>query len=457
MKAIGVKKIILVIDDDTLFCDALRDHLKNSATEVFAAHTGTDGLSICSHNKVDIVLLDQNLPDDEGYTLCSSILKYNDQAKIIFITAHPSFEGAVKAIRAGAHDYLSKPFELEELSLAIGNALKTLALEKVAQIEDYKSHRESEESVLIGSSRETIEILRLIDLAASTDAPVLITGETGTGKNVVARAIHYKSSARKTAIRGAFISINCAALPENLIEAELFGYEKGAYTGATASKRGIFEMAEGGTLFLDEIGEMPIHLQTKLLGVLEDKKIKRLGGDSIRPVDVRIIAATSAELESAMGKTFRSDLYYRLSVIRMHIPPLRERRQDIPELCDYLLKKIAIGRDIELADSELERLMEYDWPGNIRELKNILERATILQKEPVIRPSELLSKSDTGRPGMQGNPAAGGDAVATLAEVEKNYIKYALEKLSGNYTKTADVLGISLSTLKRKIKDYGLK
>jgi len=447
----NARKVLLIIDDDELFCDAVRDYLSSNTMEVLTANTGAEGLNACLQNKVDVVLLDQNLPDAEGHTLCPSILKYNEQTKIVFITAHPSFEGAVKAIRAGAHDYLSKPFELEELSLTIGNALKTLALEKVAQIEDYKSSKDSEETVLVGSSEAIAGILKFVDLAASENAPVLITGETGTGKNVVARAIHYKSYARKDA----FISINCAALPENLIEAELFGYEKGAFTGAVTSRRGIFEMAEGGTLFLDEIGEMPVHLQTKLLGVLEDKKIKRLGGDVIRPVDVRIIAAANSELENAIDKTFRSDLYYRLSVIRIHIPPLRERQQDIPELCNYLLRKIAHGRALKLDDSEMKKLMLYDWPGNVRELKNILERAFILQKGQDLSPSVLLRERYTGQLNDRGRLK--GDTIMPLEEVEKNHIRYALENLSGNYTKTAKVLGISLSTLKRKIKDYGLK
>ena len=444
-------KILLVIDDDRLFCDTVRDYFQGSMKEVLIANTGNEGLEACLKNRVDVVLLDQNLPDMEGHELCPDILKYNDQTKIIFVTAHPSFEGAVKAIKTGAHDYLSKPFELEELSLTVENALKTLALEKVAQVEEYKSNKESEEAVLVGHSAGILEILKFIDLAASEYAPVLITGETGTGKNVVASAIHYRSAGRKNA----FISINCAALPENLIEAELFGYEKGAYTGAAASRKGIFEMAEGGTLFLDEIGEMPLHLQSKLLGVLEDKKVRRLGGESIRPVDVRIIAATGSELEKVLGKTFRSDLYYRLSVIRMHIPTLRDRRQDIPELCDYLLKKITLGRDFSLNDLEVKKLMQYDWPGNVRELKNILERSLILQKGNELRPSELIGKTYAVQ--SNSNEITSNKVIQPLEEIEKQHIKSALEGLSGNLTKTANALGISLSTLKRKIKNYNLK
>jgi len=353
MRTAGDIKVVLIIDDDRLLCDVVREFLEKENLKVLAAHTCAEGISIYSQNKVDIVLLDQNLPDGEGYELCPSILKYYEHAKIIFITAFPSFDNAVKAIKGGANDYLSKPFEMEELSLAVRQALKMLNLEKVAQIENYRKTKESEKNVIVGSSKEFTEILSAIDLAASTDAPVLITGETGTGKSVVAKAIHFKSKARE----GAFISINCAALPENLIESELFGYEKGAFTGAATRMRGIFEMAEGGTLLLDEIGEMPVHLQTRLLNVLEDKKIKRLGGDVFRPVNFRIIAATSADLGSSLGRNFRSDLYYRLSVMRIHIPPLRERRQDIPEICAHFLNEIASGHDIALDKSEKDNLM----------------------------------------------------------------------------------------------------
>ena len=452
MKSLNSPKTLLIIDDDKIFCDTIKSYLAKDVMEVFTAHTGAEGINICSQKKVDVVLLDQKLPDGEGHSFCQSILKHNDKTKIIFITAYPSFEGAVKAIKAGAHDYLSKPFELEELSLEIEQALRTIELEMVEQFHQYKIDKESEDAILVGSEGGLSEISRLVDLAASSlNSPVLITGETGTGKNVVARAIHYRSPIRSSS----FVSINCAALPENLIEAELFGYERGAFTGAITGRKGIFEMAEGGTLFLDEIGEMPLHLQTKLLGAIEDKKIKRIGSESIIPVNVRIIAATCVDLEKATGKTFKKELYYRLSVIRLHLPPLRERRPDIPELCEYLLKKIAEGHEVKLHDAEIKRLMEYDWPGNVRELKNILERAVLLQKGPFIKPSELLM-SDIGHvPTFHALPMD--DNLTTLNEMEKAYIKYVLEKLSSNYTKTAKSLGISLSTLKRKIKSYSLK
>jgi DNA-binding NtrC family response regulator len=471
-------KTLLIIDDDKVLCDVVRDHFASRSVEVLVAHSGAEAHTIYQKRKVDVTLLDQKLPDVEGYTLCPSILQHNEQAKIIFITAHPSFESAVKAIRSGAYDYLSKPFDLEELNLAVEKAFRTIKLENIEQLQNYRIDRKSEQTVLIGGNGALAETMRLVDLAASVDSPVLITGETGTGKNLVAEAIHYKSPAHSAA----FISVNCASLPENLIEAELFGYEKGAFTSAVTARKGIFEMAEGGTLLLDEIGEIPLHLQSKLLSVLEEKKIRRLGGESINPVEVRIIASTSIPLETALGNSFRKDLYYRLNVIRIHIPPLRERRDDIPELCTYLLKKIAGGHEVNLPDSETEKMKEYDWPGNVRELRNILERAFILHKGSVLQPSELLStavaNSKPFGPAFRGirpepfdstvrpEPVEGGtvplrtgsvEALIPLMEMEKKYIKHALDNLSHNYTQTAKSLGISLSTLKRKIKEYGLK
>lgn len=450
MKTHKATRRIVVIDDDKVFCRAVADYFTNETTEVLAAHTGEDGLVICSQHKVDVVLLDQKLPDVEGVSICPSILNHHDQTKIIFITAYPSFDNAVEAIKMGAYDYLSKPFELEELKLAVERALRTLELERIEQLQSYKDDKESEEAVLVSGNGEFAGILQLVDVAASVDAPVLITGETGTGKSVVARAIHYKGLSHKKL----FICLNCAALPENLIEAELFGCEKGAFTGAVTARKGIFELAEGGTLFLDEIGAMPLHLQSKLLGVLEDKQIRRIGGESVKSVDVRIIAATNCDLENAVAKrTFREDLFYRLSVIRIHIPPLRDRREDIPELCRYFIHTMAHGRHVNLPDSEVARLMKYEWPGNVRELKNILERSFILHKGPELRPSAFLN----GALKTSSFSSSGGNGNSSLVEVERKHIRHVLNTCSGNYTQTARVLGISLSTLKRKVKRYGVE
>jgi DNA-binding NtrC family response regulator len=439
---------ILIIDDDRLFCDTVKYFFSSENMHVFTANSGGDGLKICSQNKIEIILLDQKLPDTEGVLLCPRILEKNEQSKIIFITAYPSFENAVEALKIGAHDYLSKPFELEELKLAVDQALRTIELEQIEQVQHYRDNKESKETVVICDQGGLTEIRQLVDLAAEGNAPVVITGETGTGKGIIAKSIHYKSFAQNNP----FISINCAALPENLIESELFGYEKGAFTGAVSSRKGIFELAEGGTLFLDEIGTMPLHLQSKLLGVLEDKAIRRVGGESIRPINVRIIAASNINLEDAvMKKTFRNDLYFRLSVIRIHIPPLRERPQDIPELCSFFIRKITKDHRVTLSESELIKLKSYNWPGNVRELKNIIERSLIIQKGKSLRPSDLLI---AGIPLYHATAPSRENEIETLEEMEKNHIRYVLNHCSGNYTRSAKVLGISLSTLKRKVKQY---
>lgn len=451
MKTHKATRRIVVIDDDKVFCHAVADYFSNETTEVLTAHTGEGGLDICSQHKVDVVLLDQKLPDMQGVSLCPSILRHHDQTKIIFITAYPSFDNAVDAIKMGAYDYLSKPFELEALRLAIERSLRTLELEQIEQLQSYKDDKESEGTVLVSGDGGFSEILKLIDVAASADAPVLITGETGTGKSVVARSIHYRGLSNKKV----FICINCAALPENLIEAELFGCEKGAFTGAVATRKGIFELAEGGTLFLDEIGAMPLHLQSKLLGVLEDKKIRRIGGQSMKSIDVRIIAASNTDLENAIEQgNFREDLFYRLSVLRIHIPPLRDRREDIPELCGHFINTMARGRHVDLPDSELERLLAYEWPGNVRELRNVLERSLILHKGSELMPSKFLNGGFMTS-SISSLPSTGGNGNRSLEEVERRHIQHVLDTCSGNYTRAARALGISLSTLKRKVKRYG--
>lgn len=447
-----VKRKILIIDDNDIFCESVSDLLSDKNTDVLTANTGKEGLRICTETKIDVVILDQKLPDTEGVSLCPSILKQNEQTKIIFVTAYPSFSNAIEAIKVGAHDYLSKPFEMAELELTIKQAFRTLELEKAEQIQDYQNTRESEQYDLIAGHGIFDEIVRMIDLAAESDAPVLITGETGTGKNVVARAIHFKSSLPAKL----FLTVNCAALPENLIEAELFGSEKGAFTGASTSRKGIFELAEGGTLVLDEIGSMPIHLQSKLLGVLEEKKIRRIGSETVKSINVRIIAAANNDLEEAIkDKTFRSDLYYRLSVIRLHIPPLRERKEDIPKLCEYFIGKMSREADIHLSDSELGKLMEYTWPGNVRELKNVIERSLIIQRGQPLRPSLLLKNGMTSSSHVSAVVQDEGE-ILPLEATEKKCISQALKKCNGNYSQSAKALGISLSTLKRKVKSYKL-
>jgi DNA-binding NtrC family response regulator len=445
--ASSTKKSLLIIDDDELFCDAIRIGLHSQNLTIHIAHKGQDGLAFCKKHHVDIILLDQKLPDGEGRNLCPQLLQVNDQVKIIFITAYPSFESAVKGIQVGAHDYLSKPFELDELRLSIEQMFHTQELEKNVALQHYKRHREHSDTVLVshGGLQDTQDI---VQRAAQSQAPVIITGETGTGKNVVAKYIHFHS---QRADNG-FLSINCAALPENLIEAELFGTVKGAFTGATETRKGIFEMADGGTLLLDEIGEMPLHLQSKLLSVLEEGQVRKLGSHSLKPVDVRIIAATNRDIEQAVkDNRFREDLYFRLNVLRIHVPPLRQRQQDIPDLCRHFLNKIPDAAHMILASEELDLLCQYHWPGNVRELKNIIERAVIFQRDGGIYPSELLQSSSAT------SAKSSHDGHQTLEMVIRHHILTVLESQQGNLTQTSNTLGISLSTLKRRLKEYATR
>jgi DNA-binding NtrC family response regulator len=445
------KRNLVMIDDDRLLCDTIRQTVTDMAVAFHAAHTGSQGLRLCADMQADVVLLDQKLPDGDGTDFCGPIMDCNERTKIIFITGYPSFDHAVKAIKAGAYDYLSKPFELGELLLTLKHALRTVELEHVEQIQDYHQKQESSRFNLIGTTGGLKEVQHLVDLSAGSRAPVLITGETGTGKTMVARAVHYRSQAAGQA----FIPINCAAIPENLMEAELFGYEKGAFTGAVTAKKGLFEMAAGGTLFLDEIGEIPQHLQSKLLGVLDDGQIRRLGGQSLKPVRARVIAATNADIGRAVAeRKFREDLYYRLSVVHIHVPPLRERLKDLPDLCRFFLSRIAPDQVIHLPEEQIRALQAYAWPGNVRELRNIIERAVLVRMDSRIEPAGLLSQHGIRcTPAQSHKPPEG---IKTLQAMELEHIQRALCYFNDNHTHTAKALGVSRSTLMRKLKIYGL-
>lgn len=441
---------VLLIDDDILFGRAVRDHFAPADIEVLEARTAAEALLIAAEVSPDVIVLDQKLPDGPGQALCAPLRDAHPTAKIVFITAFPSFDSAVSALKAGAHDYLSKPFELGELEHAVRRGIRTIELERSERARSYQDERERESTPFVAGPG--LEALReILAVASGADAPVLLTGETGTGKGLVARVIHHGGSRRARP----FISLNLAALPETLVEAELFGWERGAFTGAVGSREGVLEMAAGGTLLLDEIGEMPVHLQAKLLSVLEDREVRRLGSRTTRSVDVRILAATNADLEERIAtQRFRADLYYRLDVIRVHLPPLRERAEDLPALCEHLLDRMGTpARAPRLAEGEVEKLMAYGWPGNIRELRNVLERSLLLHAGE-LRPSALL----TARPRevRQSSPrdlrSSAAEQPVTLEALEQRHIERTLESHQGNLARTARALGISLSTLKRKLR-----
>lgn len=453
---------LLIVDDDRLFCDSTKLAFESEDTVVTTANSVTDARARCSGRSFDAVLLDNQLPDGSGLELLTDILNANDNAKIILATAFPTFDHAVKAIKEGAYDYISKPVDIDELSAALERAFQASRLQAVEQVAKYKNDKQRRESVLIGFKTANSKIRDLVQRSAASEASVLITGETGTGKNVIAKMIHHLGHEPTSPM----ITINCAALPETLIESELFGVEKGAFTGATQTKKGLFELAEGGTLFLDEIGEMPAALQAKLLSALEDRKIRRVGGEKERSINVRVIAATNAEPEKAIGEgKFRGDLFYRLSVIRIHIPSLRDRIDDVPELCTHFVEKFAPGRKIQIPAADMKKLSQYHFPGNVRELKNIIERALILQEGDLIFPSQLVDvkpelpptvetmniSSDT--PILRSGIASG----MSLIELERRYIIAVYEGHGRNLSRASNALGISFSTMKRKLQSFGMR
>jgi DNA-binding NtrC family response regulator len=383
----------------------------------------------------------------EGIEVCRRILEMDPRTKVILVTAYATVPCAVDAIKAGAFNYLSKPFELDELLIIMDLAVRNVQMEGKIRVQDYERTRESEEKQLIGSSDEMRRVREQIRLAATTDSNVLITGETGVGKNVVARAIHDLQAGREN-----ILTVNCSAIPENLMEAEYFGHEKGVFTGADTRREGIFELADGGTLVLDEIGEIPIRLQSKLLTILEDKCVRRIGGGRNIPVDVRIIATTNEHLDQAVReKRFRQDLYYRLAVVTIQVPPLRQRPSDIPEIAEYFAR-LFCRKPVSILPQDVKEMINYPWPGNVRELRNVIERASLLLKGDILRPAGLLVSSGNGKASADNRPS---DvmAIVPLQELKRQQILTALKACAGNKSRTARTLGISLSTLKRTLAE----
>jgi DNA-binding NtrC family response regulator len=441
---------VLIIDDDELFVASLSDFLSGKDFKVSSARTGKEGMTIFERQQPALVLLDQKLPEMEGIEVCRKILEMDPRTKVILVTAYATVRCAVDAIKAGAFNYLSKPFELDELLIIMDMAVKNVQMEGKIRVQDYERSRESEEKQLIGSSDGMRRVGEQIRLAASTDSNVLITGETGVGKNVVAKAIHDLQAGREN-----FLTINCSAIPENLMEAEYFGHEKGVFTGADTRREGIFELADGGTVVLDEIGEIPIRLQSKLLSILEDKCVRRIGGGRTIPVDVRIMATTNQDLDQAIReKRFRQDLYYRLAVVTIQVLPLREHPEDIPEIAEYFAR-IFCRKPVCILDDDMKRMIDYPWPGNVRELRNIVERASLLLRGDVLRPASLLANSDHDNTWIERKHYEATEIVP-LQELKRQQILTALKACSGNKSLTARTLGISLSTLKRTLAEINI-
>jgi two-component system response regulator AtoC len=445
---------VLVVDDEENLRLVLRTLLRRHGYEVETAPTGEEALTLVDSFGPDVVLTDVRMPKMGGLDLLATLKAKGNDATVIVMSAYGNMDLALEAMKAGAYDYVQKPFKPDEVVLALKKAEEREALRRenrALRDEIRKEHRFED---ILAKSAKMQDIFRTIAKIAEYKTTVLITGESGVGKELVARAIH-----RRSKRSGPFVAVNCGAIPENLLESELFGHKKGAFTDAIADRRGLFEEATGGTLFLDEIGELPLGLQVKLLRVLEDEKIRRLGETRDVQVDVRIVTATHRDLpsETKAGR-FRDDLFYRLNVLPIHVPPLRERREDIPLLIDHFLARnnARLGTSIRGLDTEARRLLyEYAWPGNVRELENTIERAMVLSEGDTITAQDLPERVREARDPVQMQLASGELSVKkTMRIIEEILIRRALQKTKGNRTRAAEILEISHRALLYKIKDY---
>lgn len=446
---------ILIVDDEQSISSSLVKFFKIDDIESDAAENGFSAQRMLRENPYDAVLVDLKMPGMDGLELIKWMRSEGFRMPIIMASAHGEIEDAVKALKEGAQDYVVKPFDPEEMTIKLKNLVEASNLRAV--VEGNKSGSAESTTSFIGESAAVIKIREVIKKIAPSNATVLVTGESGTGKEVIAREIH----ANSTHSDGPFVAINIGGVPENLLESELFGYEKGAFTGAVSRKTGLFELASGGTLFLDEIGDMPLSLQVKILRVLQDRKITRLGGTTPMPINARIVAATNKNLEEMVQKgTFREDLFYRLNVVRIVIPPLRDRSDDIPLLAASIIARYnrSMGSKIEgFSPEALEALKKHNFYGNVRELENVLERAMIFAEQSVITLSDLDLRSSVSRPDVQAKQKEVLQEAVSLKEIERQAISRALQRWEGNRTHAAEELGISRRTLISKISEYGLE
>ena len=439
---------ILVVDDELSVRESLFHWFRKEGYEVKAAENAVEALQALQERKYDVALVDIKMPGMDGIELQEHIHRIDKDAVVIMITAFASVDTAVWALKRGAFDYVTKPIDPDELSLLVRRGLEQRRL----KTENMHLRETIDELVavdkIVGDSPPMRKVMELVEHVAKTDATVMILGESGTGKEVIARSVHANSDRRYFPI----VAVNCGALPQDLLESELFGHEKGAFTGAQYRRKGKLEMANGGTLFLDEVGAISTKMQVDLLRVLETKELTRIGGSRPIKVDFRIICATNENLEKAIADgRFREDFFYRINVFTIELPPLRARRSDIPALAHHFLERFAIQMDkriSEIASDAMELLTSYDWPGNVRELSNAIERAMVLGKPPAIRAEDLP---------VRGPKRNGAAATETLADVEKRHIVNVLERTDWNVTRAAEILEVDRVTVYNKIKKYGLQ
>jgi len=445
---------ILIVDDEQMMCEMLEDDLKRHGFHPTCYISAEKALDALKTESFDVLLTDMNLPNMNGIELCERVVTNRPDIPVIVITAFGSMETAIAAIRAGAYDFVTKPIDTEFLILALDRAVNHHGLQEKVKILDEALKKSHQFDELIGQSPPMRKLIDRLERVADTETSILITGETGTGKELVAQALHRRSRRNK----GPFVAVNCAALPDALLESELFGHKSGAFTDARTERKGLFFQANGGTLFFDEIGDFPLALQPKLLRSLEERCVRPIGGTSEIAFDARIIAATNRDIETAVEeRRFREDLYYRINVIQIDLPPLRERGTDILLLAQHFVEQFAIRADKQIAgisNAASEKLLNYTWPGNIRELRNIIERAVVLTRYEKISVDDLPEKI---RDYTTSQFLVGSDNPSELVpiqEVEHRYIRHVLKTVGGNKTLAARVLGLDRKTLYRKLQHY---
>jgi two-component system NtrC family response regulator len=448
---------ILIIDDEASQRDVLTGYLKKKGYKVFSASSGNEGIEIAKNNPVDIILSDFKMPDLNGIEVLEQVQKINPEIGFVIVTAYGTVENAVKTMRLGAFDYISKPVDLDELDLMIDRIIEYKNLKSENQLLKTQLQEKYKISSVVSQSRKMEEVINVAARVADSKATVLITGENGTGKEVLAKAIHFISSRKEKP----FVPVNVPALTETLLESELFGHEKGAFTGAEKMRKGRFEVAHSGTLFLDEVGDIPQSVQVKLLRVLQEHQFERVGGSEKIEVDVRIIAATNKDLEEKIKDgTFREDLYYRLNVVSINIPPLRDRKEDILPMIESFIQKYCTENNkeyLEISKEAVDVLMKYNYPGNVRELENIIERAVVLNRGKVVTLSDLPINIKGFKEEKSITALGEGNLTEQVEALEKQLIYDALQQSGGNQTKAGKLLGLTERNLRYKLKKYNIK